>query len=380
MKIVVVGAGNIGLALTSYLSVHTENNEVTLYTKKPILKYGCVRLVMEEENKQFVTSNFSISSSLETFCDADIILCTYPAFLRKEFINDISSYVKVGNYLGFVPGYGGAEYMCKELIKKGVIVFGLQRVPYVARYDDNGCEINVSILSKKEKLYIASIPYLHTRKICSLIENLLNIPVEEISQYLSITLAPSNPLLHIAGLYGVFKDYKPSMTYNKQMRFYEEWNDETSKLLLDYDDEVQVICKHLYPLELHEVVSLRTYYESETYERMTKKLKSIKSFEAVLVPLKKIEEDYIPDFDSRMFIEDFPFGVCMFKAYALMADVECPIIDMLLSFYERLTGIQYFKKDGTFGKDIETTGIPQLYGFNNKEEIIDFYEKIQEEN
>ena len=45
-----------------------------------------------------------------------------------------------------------------------------------------------------------------------------------------------------------------------------------------------------------------------------------------------------------MFIEDYPYGICIFKDIALMENVNTPVIDMLLKFYENLTGKQYFKK------------------------------------
>lgn len=51
--------------------------------------------------------------------------------------------------------------------------------------------------------------------------------------------------------------------------FYEQWNDDTSRFLLAYDDELQAICRALAPLDLSEVVSLREYYESPTPEVMT---------------------------------------------------------------------------------------------------------------
>lgn len=44
-----------------------------------------------------------------------------------------------------------------------------------------------------------------------------------------------------------------------------------------------------------------------------------------------------------MFIEDYPYGICIFKDIALMENVNTPVIDMLLKFYENLTGKQYFK-------------------------------------
>ena len=73
-------------------------------------------------------------------------------------------------------------------------------------------------------------------------EELLHIKTRIVKEYLSITLTPSNPVLHITGLYNVFKNYKKGMYYKNELKFYEEWNDEASEVLFRYDKEVQEIC------------------------------------------------------------------------------------------------------------------------------------------
>ncbi|MBE6835629.1 MAG: hypothetical protein E7515_05185 [Ruminococcaceae bacterium] len=371
MNVTIVGAGNMGLAMVGYLALKGEDR-VTLYTRKPLPKEMTLKDV--EGGVLEKTDNYAVTSSKEeAFGNADIIFCTYPAFLRIKFINEISDYLKAGQRIGFVPGYGGAEYACRDLIKKGVIVFGLQRVPYVARHENNENGVTAGILSKKNTLYLATIPYKYTDETAAMVGKLLDIPCQPLKEYLSITLAPSNPLLHITGMYTAFKDYKDGDTYPDEIPFYEQWTDETSEILFRYDEEVQEICRKLSPLDLSDVVSLPIYYESPTPEAMTKKLQSIESFKAVRVPLKKEGDSFVPDLNSRMFIEDFPFGVCILKAFALMLKVDSPVIDMMLAFYKRLSGIEYFKENGEFGKDISSSGIPQNFGLETPQDILDFY-------
>ena len=64
-------------------------------------------------------------------------------------------------------------------------------------------------------------------------EGLLHIKTRIVKEYLSITLTPSNPVLHITGLYNVFKNYKKGMYYKNELKFYEEWNDEASEVLFN---------------------------------------------------------------------------------------------------------------------------------------------------
>ena len=372
MKITIVGAGNMGLAMTAYMAINRKA-EITLFTGK---KIESLYLNTIEQGNLERADGFTIASDPKTaFSSADFIFVTYPAFLRKKFIDENQQYIKSDAYLGFVPGYGGAEYACTELLNRGVNIFGFQRVPYVARAEQNEIGMTAAILSAKKELFVGAIPTSKTDIIANIVEQLLDIPVKRLREYLSITLAPSNPLLHITGLYNVFKDYKHGQQYSAPMKFYEEWNDDTSRLLLKYDEELQEICKHLDPLDMSEVVSLPVYYESPTPEAMTKKLKSIESFKKVMVPLQEVKGGFEPDLSSRMFVEDYPFGVCIIKDFALMLGVKTPTVDMLLDFYEELSGHKYFNKDGSYTDEIKDTGIPRINGLNSKEDLIAFYHR-----
>lgn len=369
MKVCVVGAGNIGLALVSTLALQ-EKYEVVLYTKK-YFDNSCFKFRDMENNKDYVNLRFNVETDLKcAVSNCKYIFCTYPAFLRKSFINEVSSYIPSDCKLGFVPGYGGAEYMCHNLVKKGVTIFGLQRVPFVARQENKTLSM---LLSRKKNLFIASIPKFQISSICHDLEDMIGIPVVKLKEYMAVTLTPSNPLLHLSGIYTVFKDYKKGDYYDKQLMFYQEWTDETSHLLLKYDEELQQICSRMQPLNLDEVVSLKVYYESPTAELMTKKLKSIKAFEVVKVPLVENKGKFYPDFNSRMFIEDFPYGIAIIKYFGILTKVDTPTIDKILKFYKDKTGICYFNDDGTLGKDFHSTGIPYNYGLKNLEDIIKFY-------
>lgn len=370
MKVTIVGAGNMGLAMTAYMAIR-HKAEITLFTGKTI--ESLYLNTVEQESLEHADGFIVTSDSKRAFSSADIIFVTYPAFLRKKFIEQNQQYIKADVYLGFVPGYGGAEYACTEMLDRGVNIFGFQRVPYVARAQQDEKGMTASILSAKKELFVGAIPASRTDIIANIVEQLLDIPVKRLREYLAITLAPSNPLLHITGLYNVFKDYKRGQEYSSPMKFYEEWNDDTSKLLFKYDEELQKICSHLAPLDMSEVVPLPVYYESPTPEAMTRKLKSIEPFTKVMVPLKKENGGFIPDLSSRMFVEDYPFGVCIIKDFALLLGVKTPTVDMLLDFYEELSGHKYFNNDRSYTDEIKNTGIPRINGLDSKEELIKFY-------
>lgn len=372
-NVTIIGAGNLGLALLGYLSVNTKCN-ITLYTTSSRLKDK--KLIVEdvEDSYEKEAGLYTVSDSInKAVKDADMILCTYPAFLRKNFVESVKEFLPIKCKIGFVPGYGGVEFFCKDLIKRGITIFSFQRVPYVARYQTIDGTIKARILSKKDQLYVAAIPSAETLTIAEQIEKLFDIPTVPLREYLAVTLAPSNPLLHITGLYNVFHGHNANDVFENSLKFYKEWNDHTSRILFEYDYELQEICKQLKPLDLSEVISLPVYYESSSPEAMTRKLKSIASFKEVMVPLKETKDGFVPDLDSRMFVEDYPFGICLIKAFAMIVGVNTPVMDMLLQFYADFSGYKYFDEQGSFGKDINDTAIPQLFGIESKEDIIRFY-------
>ena len=155
--------------------------------------------------------------------------------------------------------------------------------------------------------------------------------------------------------------------------FYEEWDEESAKILFECDDELRKICNKLNKLNLEEVTSLKEYYESKTEEEFANKLKSIKSFKGIKAPMIKSNGKYIPDYKSRYFTEDFPYGLLIIKGFALICDIDTPMIDNIIKWVQVKLNKQYIIDNKLEGKDIVETGIPQNYGINKIEDVYRFY-------
>ena len=106
MKVTIVGAGNIGLAMAAYIILNGKA-EVIVFTGKAL---GSLRLNNFEKNEiQSINQVKTTKDPTDAFSKADIIFITYPAFLRKQFIEQYQDFIKPGTFIGFVSGYGGAE-------------------------------------------------------------------------------------------------------------------------------------------------------------------------------------------------------------------------------------------------------------------------------
>lgn len=143
------------------------------------------------------------------------------------------------------------SFAAGEFLKKAVFIFGFQRVHSIARIREYGKAVNVT--SRKKEVQIGAIPKNRTREVCKIVEELLGIPAREVSNYLNVTLTPSNPILHTTRLYTMFRDYEEPMVYDQNIQFYAQWTEESSEMLLACDRELQNICKKFPNLDLHQV-------------------------------------------------------------------------------------------------------------------------------
>ncbi len=331
MKITVVGGGNIGTMMAAEAAC--KGHEVTVYTSTPE-RWQKEISVYNAEDKLLLTGTLSrVTDSMEMAVkDADYIWVVMPAQLFTGLASKMLPYVHKGQKIGFVPGSGGAEFAFREIAAKGCTLFGLQRVHSIARLKEYGKATYQ--LGRKSSLQIGAIPASETAGICKMMENIFDMQCDGLNNYLSVTLTPSNPILHTARLYSMFQDYKQGDVYPRNFLFYEEWMDYSSEVLIACDRELQELCKAI-PLELGSVMSLRDYYESRTANAMTKKIRGIKAFKGLTSPMKEAEGGWVPDWHSRYFTADFAFGLKIIKDIAEMFGVATPNIDMIWKWYER---------------------------------------------
>ena len=96
--------------------------------------------------------------------------------------------------------------------------------------------------------------------------------------------------------------------YDHKILFYKEWTDDASQLIIDMDAEFQQLLKAL-PVTEGAIPTLLDYYESYDASSLTQKIRSIPAFQTITSPMKEVNGGWIPDFSSRYFTEDFPFGL-----------------------------------------------------------------------
>lgn len=345
MNITIAGGGNIG----TQLAVHCSNagHQVTIFTSRP--DKFCMRLsIVDSTHNEVMNGKLhkATSDPQGAFGTAELVIVTLPSFCFRSFSELLLPFVRTGMKLTVIPGAFG-ELFFKKHIERGAALFGLQRVPSVARLVEYGK--TVCATGYRNELFAAAIPGSYTSAVCKLMEEITDIKCSPIPCFLSLTLTPSNPILHTTRLRTIFKDYIPGASYESLPLFYEGWTDESSELLLRSDDEVQALCRKLDRLDLSHVRSLREHYEVSTAEQMTDKISGIAGFQGLPTPYVKTQDRFTPDFDSRYFKADFAIGLEIIRQFAAITQTPAPNINETIEWYYKVTGSVPSVQLGEFG-------------------------------
>ncbi len=359
MNITIVGGGNIGTQFAVHSAV--AGHRVTVFTSKPEKFHTHLTIVDAHGTVTYEGDlHKATNDPQEAFGSAEVIFVTVPADCMEQYARQIHSYMRPGVKIGLIPGTGGGECVFKPCVDKGAILFGLQRVPAVARLVEYGKQ--VCSTGYRPELFAAALPKSHTRECCDLLSGIFCMPCLPLPDYLNLTLTPSNPILHTTRLRTLFADYKPGVVYGHIPLFYQHWSDETSRLLFACDDEVQQLCHALSDFDLSGVKSLKLHYESDTPEKMTRKISSIPAFQGLASPHKAVEGGYIPDLSSRYFTADFSYGLAILVQIARFAGVSAPHMEATLQWYDRIAGSPRMFRF-------------EEYGITNLQEFIAFYRR-----
>lgn len=338
LNICICGGGNLGHVMAGYLASQGLHcvNVLTGHPEKwsDSLKINVKNLSTAEPLNGKL--NIVTSDAVQVIPDADMVFICLPGPHIKPMLERIRPYLKKNTIVGSIVSNTGFFFHAHEVIPTQT-VFGFQRVPFISRVVEYGKEAD--LLGSKKSLSLC-VENGNGNAIRMTIEHLLHTPVKLLGNFYEVSLSNSNPLLHPARLYTMWKDWTPLVQYERIPPFYAEWDDDASQLLIDMDNELQELLKHL-PVDPLSVPSILDYYESTDASSLSCKIRSIPAFKSIMSPMKKTENGFIPDLDSRYFTEDFECGTFYIRDTARLNGIETPAIDMVCEWYEKLKA---FKK------------------------------------
>ena len=271
----------------------------------------------------------------EVIPQADIVFLCLPAFRVENEIIRLKPYLRKETIVGAVFGCTGFFLFAHKHLHTYTKLFALQRVPYVSRVVEYGKKAN--LLGYRDKLIMAVENVDDKESFRKQVEDLFGEETELADSFYEVTLSNSNPILHTGRLYTMWKDWDGT-PFDKCSLFYHEWTNEASELEIEMDKEFFALLEKLNVSTKH-IATLLEHYESTNAEQMTDKLRSIESLSSILSPMKQVDGGWGPDFESRYFTEDFPFGLKNIYDLAIQKDINCPNIKMVFEWgFEKILG------------------------------------------
>lgn len=371
MKICIVGGGHIGTTLACYIKHYNENHYVSLFTRKPELFADVIKCNDWEGGFSFNARIDCISNDpSQAAKDAAIVFIALPHFAVEAAFRDISPFVRNDAYIGVLPGGGGCEFYFSRYFSEKQTLFGFQRVPFTSKLERYGHETNLK--SWKPFSVVGTQKSSRVQDVCDIIER-CGLKTRQAANYLSISLTPTNPILHTSRTYEIFGQYDRIHVFGEKQKFYVGWTNNASETMLAMDAELHNLLNHITELDTSAIRPLTEHYEADSVPAMTKKINEIPTFQTVFAPMKEAGSGFVADITSRMFTEDFPWGLLVIESYCQVIGTEALVMNKLLRWYSDYMGLEWYIDGKLIGKDLRATGIISNYSIHNREELLSYY-------
>ena len=347
-EICICGGGSLAHVIACTLA--SKGYTVHILTNNPE-KWSSSLFVDTIDGKE-ITGNLSKISNdpKDVIPQSEMILFCLPGFAIHDVLLKIKDDISPKTIIGSIVSNTGFFIMAKAVLKNKFGLFGLQRVPYIARLNHYGKSAH--LYGYKKELKVAFTGIENTSDISAELEKMFDTPVVTLKNILEATLLNSNPILHPSRLYNLFHDWTPSRVYEKEVLFYSNWNDESSKLLIECDNEFQTIISKL-PINPNAVPSLLKHYESSDAASLTKKMQSITAFKNIKAPLLPVENGFVLDTNNRYFTEDIVYGLTIIKCIASILNVPTPHNDKLLEWGQEIVGFDIIHNHSLTGESVK---------------------------
>lgn len=324
-RICLCGGGSLGHVIAAWLSAKG-TAEVSILTGSPD-RWNKEINVFLPESEVLTGRMTSVSGNPEeVISDADVVLFCYPGFMIASELERIKPYLKQDAYVGSVFSSTGFFFEALRILSPSQPLWGFQRVPFICRVQEYGS--SARLLGYKPCYHIAveNVPDEQKRKFADMISEWFERPVHLLKNYYEASLTNSNPLLHTSRLYTMFGRENEGRVYPRMINFYEDWTVEAADVLIKMDREFFELLKVL-PVTEGYLPPILEYYESHDAQSLAAKLSSIAGFKGITSPMIQTEEGWIPDFKSRYFTEDFPYGLKYIWQLAHAYNISTPVID-----------------------------------------------------
>ena len=330
MNVCVYGGGNIAHSLAAKIS---QTQPVTVITRQPA-RWN--RKISFEQDGKLFESLFDVvaTDDVGMASEADLVFVALPQFAIQEAVDHLSRFLRRSTTVVLVPAPAMSVDVMRKLSAGEVNVVGFQRVPYISRIAEYGKCVRVS-----SNRAVHRVAFSNASQIESLggeFTRWFGGSVSRLSSFLTFVFNNSNPLLHPSRMVVLFRNWRERF-YPENPPFYAEWSNESSELYIAADRELLTVIRAADSTGdcLCDYEDVLSHYGVRDANELTLKIRSIAAFKNILSPMKEDSGRWVPDFCSRYFTEDIPFGTMVIQEWARRCGVATPTIDRMIAQIEK---------------------------------------------
>lgn len=349
-KITIIGAGNGGQALAAYCS--SVGYDVCLYNRtlsniQTVAESHLIKLVGQIN---IVTKIAHITDDIKFACEySDTILIVTPATAHRQLAMEMYSYVRDGQIILLNPGrtFGSLEFksLMDRLSKKKVLVGEAQTLVYACRIVMPGV---VNIIGIKRRVPVAAPDRAHAKIIVDKLNPIFNCFETGLS-VLEIGLDNIGAIFHPA----VVLFNAATIERHENFYFYRDMTPQIANFIEQLDDERRRIGK-AFGIDLMPVKDWICYaYPDTTGDTLCDRMRNNPAYYDIKAP---------GTIFTRQLTEDIPTGLLPMRELAVVAGIQTPIIDSIISIVSSLLNVDFIHN----GRTLSNLGLDGL----SKDEII----------
>eukprot|EP00501_MAST-03F_sp_TOSAG23-6_P001708 GSMAST32.ASY1.ANO1.1781.1 assembled CDS len=349
------------------------------------------------ESRGIITGKIEAVSSdpYDVVPGADLLLVAAPANVHPILLKRVAPFAKNGVQVASLYCQGGFDWAVQEAFatfeSKISITWGLQNIPWICNLFDKKANYGkrVTIIGPKANLWVAAYPVERAADAAAVAFKLFDIPTYTLPNFLTLTLSPSNQIIHPPRYYSIFRDWDGKKDYDIEeirakggMTLYADMDEFGAEQMQALDTELQTI-KHAllsrFPtLDLSPVLPLGArvvkQYGKDVSDRSSLRqiFRSNRGYAGCATPMVKLPGNRVkPLVECRLFWEDIPYGLVVLKSLAQMMNVPTPSIDFYICWYQQFMHKEFVGGGCTLNTAIlSETGAPERYNMTTIEEVV----------
>ncbi len=395
--VTIVGGGSSAHILIPFLS--GAGLTVNILTRRPeewSTKVGLqLHSIDSEVEQEFSGTLTQISNKPEDVIpQADFVILCMPVCKYRISLNDLAPHLAVNKevFVGTIYGQAGFNWMVDEIKNKfslkNITTFAIGLIPWICRIIEYGkvgvtygCkDVNVVAVSPPERFTELNEVFL--KNIC---ERWLNKGAfRQAENFLSLTLAVDNQIIHPSRCYGLFLKCGGKWASKEDIPyFYRDYDQKSADLLQDLDADYTKIREAIktkyseqnfeYMLDYLDLERLT--YQSENTD-VRESFTTSATLGAIKPPTVQLESgEWIIDKDHRFFTDDIHYGLCIAKWMADQLNLTVPTIDNIINWAQQLRNEKIIEVDKLLLDSESLTdefisGIPPVYDLHKIEDIL----------